>query len=35
MTTYNKATLKTFFAQGDIPSGTDYANFIDSYVNVG
>lgn len=34
MTTYNKASLKTFFAQGDVPSGTDYANFIDSYVNI-
>jgi len=34
MTTYNKATLKTFFQTGDVPTGTDYANFIDSYVNV-
>lgn len=34
MTTYNKATLKTFFAQNDVPQGTDYANFIDSYVNI-
>ncbi len=33
MTQYNKATLKTFFAQNDVPQGTDYANFIDSYVN--
>lgn len=34
MTTYSKATLKTFFEQNDIPTGTDYANFIDSYVNI-
>lgn len=34
MTTYNKATLKTFFATGDVPSGQDFANFIDSYVNI-
>lgn len=34
MTTYNKTQLKTFFAQGDIPTGTDYANFIDSQVNI-
>lgn len=34
MTTYNKATLKTFFETGDVPGGTDYANFIDSYVNI-
>jgi hypothetical protein len=34
MTTYNKSTLKTFFETGDVPSGTDYANFIDSYVNL-
>lgn len=34
MTTYNKATLKTFFQTSDIPDGSDYANFIDSYVNV-
>lgn len=34
MTTYNKATLKTFFQTSDIPDGNDYANFIDSYVNV-
>lgn len=34
MTTYNKSTLKTFFETGDIPTGTDYANFIDSYVNI-
>lgn len=34
MTTYNKATLKTFFETGDVPTGNDYANFIDSYVNI-
>lgn len=34
MTTYNKTTLKTFFEQGDIPSGTDYGNLIDSQVNI-
>lgn len=34
MTTYNKATLKTFFETGDVPAGGDYANFIDSYVNL-
>lgn len=34
MTTYNKTTLKTFFQTGDTPTGTDYANFIDSYVNI-
>lgn len=33
MTQYNKSTLKTFFAQNDVPQGTDYANLIDSYVN--
>lgn len=34
MTTYNKATLKTFFEQGDVPTGTNYSDFIDSYVNL-
>lgn len=34
MTTYNKTNLKTFFEQADIPSGTDYANLIDSQVNI-
>lgn len=33
MTQYNKLTLTTFFATGDNPDGTDYANFIDSCVN--
>jgi hypothetical protein len=34
MTTYTQSTLKTFFQTNDVPSGTDYANFIDSCVNV-
>lgn len=34
MTTYNKATLKTFFETADVPTGTDYANLIDSYINI-
>lgn len=34
MTTYNKATLKTFFQTGDVPQGSDYANFIDSCINM-
>ena len=34
MTTYNKATLKTFFETGDVPGGSNYADFIDSYVNI-
>lgn len=34
MTTYNKNTLKTFFAQGDIPQGSDFANLIDSQINM-
>lgn len=34
MTTYTKATLATFFETGDVPGGTDYANLIDSQVNI-
>lgn len=34
MTTYNKATLKTFFETNDTPGGSDYANLIDSQVNL-
>lgn len=34
MTTFNKATLKTFFEQGDIPTGTNYADLIDSCLNL-
>lgn len=33
MTVRNKASLTLLFEQNDIPSGTDYADFIDSYVN--
>jgi hypothetical protein len=32
--TANKATLTALFQQNDVPQGSDYANFIDSYVNV-
>lgn len=34
MTTYNKTTLKTFFETGDVPSGQNFADLIDSYVNI-
>lgn len=34
MTTYNQTQLKTFFETGDTPTGSDYANLIDSCVNV-
>lgn len=34
MTTFNKTTLKTFFENGDVPSGQNYADFIDSNVNL-
>lgn len=34
MTTYNKTTLKTFFETNDVPSGNDYANLIDSQINI-
>lgn len=34
MTTYNKTTLKTFFENGDIPTGQNYSDFIDSQVNI-
>lgn len=34
MTTYNKQTLATFFQTGDVPTGTDYENLIDSQVNI-
>lgn len=33
MTQYNQATLKTFFQTNDVPTGNDYANFIDSCIN--
>jgi len=34
MTTYNKQTLATFFETGDVPTGQDYQNLIDSQVNI-
>lgn len=34
MTTYNKAALKTYFEQGDIPTGQNYSDLIDSQVNI-
>lgn len=34
MTTYNKTSLKTYFETNDVPTGTDYANLIDSNVNL-
>lgn len=34
MTTYNKQTLQTFFQTSDVPNGSDYANLIDSQVNI-
>lgn len=34
MTTYARSTLKTFFENGDVPSGTDYSNLIDSCLNI-
>lgn len=34
MTTYNKNSLKTFFETGDVPTGQNFSDFIDSYVNI-
>lgn len=34
MTTYGKSTLKTFFETGDVPTGQNFSDFIDSYVNI-
>lgn len=34
MTIFNKTSLKTFFEQGDVPTGTNYSDFIDSCVNM-
>lgn len=34
MTTYNKQTLGTYFQTGDVPTGTDFQNLIDSQVNI-
>lgn len=33
-TTYNRATLSTFFQTADVPNGTDYENLIYSQINV-
>lgn len=33
MTQLSKASLQALFEQGDVPSGTDYANLIDSQIN--
>lgn len=34
MTTYNRTSLKTFFQTGDVPTGNDYGNLIDSCLNI-
>lgn len=34
MTTLNKASLQSIFAQGDVPQGTDFAALINSQVNL-
>lgn len=34
MTTYNKASLKTFFETNDIPTGQNYSDLIDSQINI-
>lgn len=34
MTAQNRATLKSEFETGDVPDGTDYANLIDSFLNL-
>lgn len=34
MTILSKTTLKTFFETNDVPGGSDYANLIDSQVNL-
>lgn len=34
MTNYNKTSLKAFFETGDVPSGQNFSDFIDSYVNI-
>ena len=34
MTNRNKASLQALFQTGDVPTGTDYADFIDSNVNL-
>lgn len=34
MTTFSKTALKTFFETGDVPTGQNFADFIDSCVNL-
>lgn len=34
MTNYNKNSLKAFFETGDVPTGQNFSDFIDSYVNL-
>lgn len=34
MTTFNKSTLKLLFEQGDVPTGQNYSDLIDSQVNL-
>lgn len=34
MTTFSKAQLKTFFENGDVPTGQNYSDMIDSQVNL-
>lgn len=34
MTTYNRTTLKAFFETGDVPTGQNYADLIDSCLNI-
>ena len=35
MTIYARTSLKTFFETGDVPTGTNYGDLIDSCVNMG
>lgn len=34
MTTYSKSSLAAFFETGDVPSGTNYSDLIDSCLNI-
>lgn len=34
MTAQNRATLKAVFETGDVPTGTDYENLIDSFISL-
>lgn len=34
MTALSRASLKSFFETGDVPAGSDYANLIDSCLNI-